>query len=142
MPDAHTAHPCGTSLRRRGPRPATERSSQAALAQGVAPESTPRFDVRIDIEADGSIAVSETIVQDFGNADADPSAGGLDSLEPMLLNRHRNLARMRGGLLGHRELLAPLAGPLDQLVARGEQRRDAAARGSRWPGGSRSADRS
>lgn len=36
-------------------------------AQGFATESTPRFDVRIDIESDGSIAVAETIVQDFGD---------------------------------------------------------------------------
>jgi uncharacterized membrane protein YgcG len=39
----------------------------SVLAQGFATESTPRFDVRIDIEADGSIVVSETIVQDFGD---------------------------------------------------------------------------
>jgi Predicted membrane protein (DUF2207) N-terminal domain len=39
----------------------------SAGAQGYATESTPRFDVRIDIESDGSIAVAETIVQDFGD---------------------------------------------------------------------------
>jgi len=39
----------------------------SAGAQGFATESTPRFDVRIDIESDGSIAVAETIVQDFGD---------------------------------------------------------------------------
>jgi hypothetical protein len=36
-------------------------------AQGFRDESTPRFDVRIDIEPSGSIAVTETIVQDFGD---------------------------------------------------------------------------
>ncbi len=40
-----------------------------AAGQGIAPESTPRFDVDISIEPSGSILVTETIVQDFGSTE-------------------------------------------------------------------------
>ena len=37
-----------------------------AGAQGSAGESTPAFDARVRVEPDGSLLISETIVQDFG----------------------------------------------------------------------------
>jgi len=44
-------------------------SASSSHAQGFRTETTPRFDVRIDIEPTGSIAVTETIVQDFGDVE-------------------------------------------------------------------------
>ena len=41
--------------------------TQAATAQGFVFESTPRYDVDIEIEPSGSIVVTETIVQEFGS---------------------------------------------------------------------------
>ncbi len=38
-----------------------------AAGQGFVPESTPSFDVRIVIEPSGALAITETIVQDFGD---------------------------------------------------------------------------
>jgi len=38
-----------------------------AAGQGPTPESTPQFDVRIVIEPSGTLQVTETIVQDFGD---------------------------------------------------------------------------
>ncbi len=38
-----------------------------ARAQGFTPESTPTFDVRIVIEPSGTLQITETIVQDFGD---------------------------------------------------------------------------
>jgi len=42
-------------------------SAMPAAGQGLTPESTPRFDVRIVIEPSGALQVTETIVQDFGD---------------------------------------------------------------------------
>jgi uncharacterized membrane protein YgcG len=42
-------------------------SATPAAGQGFTPESTPRFDVRIVIEPSGTLEITETIVQDFGD---------------------------------------------------------------------------
>ena len=42
-------------------------SATPASGQGFTPESTPRFDVRIVIEPSGTLEITETIVQDFGD---------------------------------------------------------------------------